>query len=69
MTANISPPICQLNSPSKEKSHNEMNQSGLFFSTLVGMDAKHTTQRQWVPLLVRMKKWRGPRGSKLISLE
>lgn len=35
---------------------------------LVGMDTKHTTKHQCVSLLVCMKKWRGPRGAKLISL-
>ena len=32
------------------------------------MDAKRIPYYQWVSLLVRMKKWRGPRGAKLIVL-
>lgn len=33
------------------------------------MDAKHITQHQWVSLLVPLKKWRGPRGAKLIRID
>ena len=34
---------------------------------LADVDAKRTTQRQLVPLLIRMRKWRGAHRAKLIA--